>query len=585
MCGIASVLLNRDSSGDNLSKILFDSLKKLEYRGYDSAGIAVLDSKCVTHMFKSVGEVENLKNNIDYSITGNIGIAHTRWATHGEVSVENAHPHKVGKVSVAHNGIVENYNELKKEYLFDITFNSETDTEVISALIHNFIEKEGLSFEDSFRKTLKLIKGMYAIVAISESEPGTLIGAKYGSPLVIGCNNSNDIYIASDAIALSGLSRDVIYMKEGDIVIAKNGEYKIYDSNNNESYREKFPVTVSVNSLDKTKYEDHMLSEICEEPEVLVKTYDNFSPTIDIKNYKSLYFIACGTSYYAGLLAKYWIEDISGIHVNVEIASEFRYRNPVLLKDSLYVFISQSGETIDTLCAMRKVIIEKNLDTLSIVNVPNSSIARESKYNIQTYAGTEIGVASTKAFISQALTLLLLIKNKLNIENIAKSMQNILDRKTEIANIAEKISKSRAIIYMGRGTSYPIAMEGALKMKELSYISSDGCPSGEIKHGPIALIDSGVSSIILAPKDRYYEKTLSNAEEILARHGAVYLLGAGNQNLAKHSDIIEVQNIEEEIGNPFILTTTVHLLAYYTAKVKGLNIDKPRNLAKSVTVE
>ncbi|MDR2075206.1 MAG: glutamine--fructose-6-phosphate transaminase (isomerizing) [Holosporales bacterium] len=580
MCGIIAVL-NKDNGANDITNVIIEALERLEYRGYDSSGIAYLDSINKTHRIRSVGRIEKLSNEVkSYALDKKaiVGIGHTRWATHGVVSVKNAHPHKTDGISIAHNGIIENYKELSSQ--FNINLESDTDSEVISQLIAKFMEDD-LNFEESFKKTVSLLRGTYGIVAICEEEPNILIGAKKGSPLAIGYS-VDQIYIASDAIALSSLSENVIYLQEGDIVVCKNNKYTIYDKDFKEVAREITNNIVSMKDITKCGLEDYMLKEIHEEPNVLLKTFENFENPVDIKKYKSLYLIACGTSHYAGLLAKYWIEDISGILVNVEIASEFRYRNPVLDKDSLYIFISQSGETIDTLCAMRNVI-DRGFDTLSIVNVENSSIIRESKYKIRTHAGMEIGVASTKAFISQALTLLLLIleKNKIPTHKIAESMQSVIDMSDFFEDMAQKIRNSRTIIYMGRGTSYPISLEGALKMKEITYVSSEGCPAGEIKHGPIALIDTDVYAVILAPHDRYYEKTISNAQEIIARNGRILTIGSGR---IQNHDSIEINNTGD-IGNPFVLTTAVHMLAYYTAKSKGLDVDKPRNLAKSVTVE
>lgn len=581
MCGIIAIL--NKSGNTSISGTLISVLSRLEYRGYDSSGIAIIDSKGETHRVRSAGRIATLEQKIRDShvekIEASVGIGHTRWATHGGITENNAHPHTSGGVSIVHNGIIENYNELKKE--IDSEFESETDTEVIAKLIHKFIDN-GMDFEDAFSKTVSMLEGTYAIAAIYEKEPRKILGIKKGSPMAIGYSD-HQIFIASDSIALSSLSNNIVYLEEEDLIVCENSGFKIYNKNKQNVIRSKHKNTISSEDVTKNGHADYMLKEIYEEPQVLIDTFNNFKTPIDIRKYQSIYLIACGTSYYAGLLAKYWIEDLNNIPVNVEIASEFRYRNPVLNKNSLYIFISQSGETIDTLCAMRNVL-EKGYDTLSIVNVPNSSIARESKYNIQTSAGVEMGVASTKAFISQALTLLMLSvdKDQIPVHNIAKSMQNIIQRSQKFEKIAEKLKKSKAIMYMGRGTSYPIALEGSLKMKEITYISSEGCPSGEIKHGPIALIDEDVYAIILAPRDRYYEKTISNTQEIMARNGKILLIGDG-------ASLTDQENIEIDdhttIGSPFVLATTVHLLAYYTAKSKNLDVDKPRNLAKSVTVE
>lgn len=594
MCGIISVL----SFKDKVAKCIISSLERLEYRGYDSAGISYIDENSKLQRIRSVGKINNLKNLLDLeSIKSHIGIGHTRWATHGKVTVSNAHPHNAEGISIVHNGIIENFEDLKKTLIEKgEVFESETDSEVIAKLISYNI-KNGLSFIDAFQKAISIITGTYAVAAIYEKEPNTLIGAKKGSPMALGVSpDKMSVYVASDAIALSSLAEEVTYLEEGDIAICKrNSEditYTILDNNFKEVSRKTVKNTVSFDDVNKGGFEDFMLKEIFEEPKVIFDTFNNEFKKPDLSKYNKICFIACGTSYYAGYLAKYWIEDLARIHVDVEIASEFRYRNPVLSKDTLYVFISQSGETCDTLSAMRDVK-SKGLDTLAVVNVDTSSIAREADYFIKTMAGTEIGVASTKAFVAQAMALLLLAvdKSEIDVEEIMMATQSVLNNQLSIKTAAEKIKNSKSMLYLGRGTSYPIALEGSLKVKELSYISAEGYPSGEIKHGPIALIDESVYSIILAPKDRYFEKTISNAQEVLARKGKIILITTEDskdflQNIAtdENVSIISIPNIDTRI-QPFPLATTIHLLAYYTAKGKGIDVDKPRNLAKSVTVE
>ena len=593
MCGIISVL----SLKDNIAGCIISSLERLEYRGYDSSGIAYIDELSKLERIRSVGKIGNLKSIVDTdSIKSGTGMGHTRWATHGKVTVENAHPHASNGVAIIHNGIFENYDEVKKDLIEKgEIFESETDSEVIAKLI-DFNIRQGLSFIDAFKKTISLIKGTYAVAAIYEKEPDVLLGAKKGSPMALGLSPDKDaVYIASDAIALSSLAKDLIYLEEGDIAICKRSAeitYQILNSEFQEVTRETVSNSVSFEDVSKNGFEDFMLKEIFEEPNVVLDTFNSVTQQLDISKYRRISFIACGTSYYAGLLAKYWIEDIAGIQVNIEIASEFRYRNPVLSQDSLYVFISQSGETIDTLSAMRKVKA-KGLDTLAIVNVEGSSIAREADYAIKTMAGVEIGVASTKAFVAQAMSLLLLCvdKKKLNINEITSSMNAVLTKQLDLKQAADKIKDSKNMLYMGRGTSYPIALEGSLKVKELSYISAEGYPCGEIKHGPIALVDEDMYTIVIAPKDRYFEKTISNTQEILARHGKVILITTQDavesiQNLAKDPNVFcVVLPSAREMIQPFFLATAIHLLAYYTAKLKGIDVDKPRNLAKSVTVE
>ena len=586
MCGIVSVLtFKRD-----VSDFLLSSLKKLEYRGYDSAGIAYIDCNSKLKRIRSVGKISELERSVQkFKIETHIGIGHTRWATHGKATEQNAHPHVADGVAIVHNGIIENYQQIKS-FLIENgeEFESETDSETVAKLISYYI-KQGESFFEAFQKAISKIEGTYAIVAIYEKEPNLLLGAKRGSPMVVGLGAGLEaISIASDIIAVSNEAEKVIYLEEGDIIFCQKDEkitYQIFDVAGKKVSRELVSNNLSNKAISKNGFEDFMLKEIFEEPEVVVRTFENFSE-VDISKYKGLYFIACGTAYYSGVLAKYWIEEFSGVHVDVEIASEFRYRNPVLSQDILYVFISQSGETIDTLSAMRDVK-SKGFDTAAVVNVETSSIAREVDVVVKTFAGPEIGVASTKAFIAQILTLFLIAvgKDKIDVAEIVKSMEVVLSHRESIKKVADKIKNSKTLIFVGRGTSYPVALEGALKAKELSYISSEGYPSGEIKHGPIALVDESVCSIVLAPEDRHFEKTVSNAQEILARNGKVLFITDFDKDLnLERVDVIKIPKTKV-VGQPFILTVSIHLLAYYIAKLKGLDVDKPRNLAKSVTVE
>ncbi|MDR1476090.1 MAG: glutamine--fructose-6-phosphate transaminase (isomerizing) [Holosporales bacterium] len=601
MCGIVSIL----SMQDDVLGDLIGSLRRLEYRGYDSAGVSLIDDDLNLQTLKTVKKIDVLKDLAETEqLSGKIGIGHTRWATHGEVNEHNAHPHTSDGVAIVHNGIIENYRDLKNLLLKDhFVFNGESDSEVIAKLISYHL-KNGIDFVDAFKKTISQLVGTFAIVAIHEQTSNLIMGAKKGSPMAIGISGDRGrFYIASDAIALSGLCDEISYLEEGDFVICKKSdhlEYNILTENWEIVERKKNLNNISLTDAGKNGFEDFMIKEIFEEPVVLDRMFSQFDCNIDISNYSSIYIVACGTSFYAGLISKYWIEELIGLHVDIEIASEFRYRNPVLDKDSLYIFISQSGETIDTLAAMRK-IKQLGFDTLSIVNVEGSSIARESKYNLKTIAGFEIGVASTKSFIAQAIAMLILVlkKNNFNAKIAENIMLSILNDRNKLKSIAEKIKDSKNILYMGRGCSYPIALEGALKMKELSYISAEGYPAGETKHGPIAMIDSNVYSVVICPFDRYFDKTLSNTQEILARHGRVIFM---TTNMAlqsihdlKNNSLVDCLVFHEEITShispidellrPLSFATAVHLLAYYTAKAKGLDADKPRNLAKSVTVE
>ena len=593
MCGIVAVL----GISSKIDKVLVECLEKLEYRGYDSSGIAYIDSQCQLQVLKTIGKVCNLKAEIAKNFTkGMIGIGHTRWATHGKVTLNNAHPHVSDGVAIVHNGIIENYVSLKNKLLArGEVFSGETDSEVIAKLISVYI-KDGMSFSLAFKETIKTIVGTYAIVAIYKNDPDTLIAAKNGSPIAVGFEEGNlNLYIASDAVALASLSERILYLENGDIIECQKSQkisYKIFDSNGKAVKREVVQNTASVHDIAHTGFEDFMLKEIFEEPSVALATFQNFSPKIDIKKYESIAFVACGTSYYAGCLAKYWLEDLARIHVDVEIASEFRYRNPVLSKKTLYVFVSQSGETIDTLSALHAVQ-EQGFDTLAIVNVPTSSIARAACHFIQIMAGVEIGVASTKAFVAQIVSILLLGvgKEQIDIEKIISCMNEVLSNHLIFKNVAEKIRHCKSMLYLGRGASFPVALEGALKIKELAYVSAQAYPSGEIKHGPIALVDHDMYSVVLAPKDRFFQKTISNAQEILARNGRIVLISTEDAKeqlieFAQEENVFCVfVPVMHEFLYPFLMTTAVHLVAYYTAKLNGLDVDKPRNLAKSVTVE
>ncbi len=591
MCGIISVLSFRD----NISKDLISALERLEYRGYDSAGIAYFDENSNLQRIRTVGKVKLLKEVVQkFDIKSNIGIGHTRWATHGKVTEFNAHPHVADGVAIVHNGIIENYQELRNSLISEgYEFESETDTEVVAKLIASNI-KSGKDFIEAFKSAISKLSGTFAIVAIYEKEPNLLLGAKKGSPMAVGLSSDKQsCYIASDAVALSTLADELAYLEEGDIVVVRKFDhlsFEIFENGKDKIEREIVPNKVSLNDVAKNGYESFMLKEISEEAMVARRTFERFKYDINLSKYDSVSIVACGTSYYAGLLSKYWIEEIAKVHVDVEIASEFRYRNPVFSKNSLYIFISQSGETIDTLCAMR-LVKEAGIKTLALVNVETSSIAREADIVVKTEAGVEIGVASTKAFVAQTLSLLMMCKKDIDIEAIERSINSVLNSQYDFAKMANKLKNSKSLFYIGRGTNYPISLEGALKIKELSYISAEGYPAGEIKHGPIAIIDENVYTIALAPFDNHFEKTISNTQEILARNGKIFLITTENSRellhgLDKHEKVDSLFLPEiYSLYQPFALTTVIHLLAYNTAKAKGYDVDKPRNLAKSVTVE
>ncbi|MBQ8651361.1 MAG: glutamine--fructose-6-phosphate transaminase (isomerizing) [Alphaproteobacteria bacterium] len=593
MCGIVSAISLENSF---LINDLLNSLEKLEYRGYDSSGIAYIEKESI-NCVKSVGRIDNLKNKLGKTnINTTIGIGHTRWATHGKVTEQNAHPHIAGSVAIVHNGIIENYQEIKSELIGKgAYFKSDTDSEVIAHLIDNSINN-GHSFEEAFKIAITKLKGTFAIAAISEKFQNTLIAAKKGSPMAIGMTSDNSkFFVASDAVALASISDRIAYLEDNDILIAKNNgtiEFQIINSDERQVHRKFQTNIISKNSIDKNGFENFMLKEIYEELETALATFNNFQPLINLSEYTGISIIACGTSYYAGMLAKYWIEQNLKIHVDVEIASEFRYKEQIFSDRHLCIFISQSGETIDTLSALKKTKAQ-NISTLAIVNVENSSIAREADHIIKTFAGPEIGVASTKAFIAQSLTLLLLSisKDKIDINAIKECISFVLHNNILFKNVAEKIQNSRALFYIGRGENYPIALEGALKIKELTYVSAEAYPSGEIKHGPIAIIDENVSTIVIAPNDNLFEKTISNAQEILARNGRLIILTTEDAKTLlsqfennSQIDIIYLPKINKSFIQ-FALATSVHFLAYHSAKIKKLDVDKPRNLAKSVTVE
>jgi glucosamine--fructose-6-phosphate aminotransferase (isomerizing) len=600
MCGIVSVLSLDESCV--LDRIL-DAMERLEYRGYDSAGIACIDASAKLHRVRSVGRMSKLREAVwtDQwrNINGGAWIGHTRWATHGQVTERNAHPHVCDGVAIVHNGIIENYQSLKNELTSaGYEFESDTDSEVIAKLIANYIKARGLQFEEACRECMRALRGTFAIVAIYQNEPDTLIGMKLGSPMAICVDDQRrNFYIASDAVAMASLSDNITYLLEGDFVVATRSQndiaYKVTDSDGLEVEHAVEPNKIRASCVGKNGYESFMLKEIYEEAIVARRTYDVFDPGIvDISKFSKISLIACGTSYYACLLAKYWIEDLVKVQADVEIASEFRYRNPVIVTSALYIFVSQSGETIDTLCAMR-LVKERRCTTLAIVNVDSASIAREADITIVTPAGPEIGVASTKSFISQIMTLLLMCvpKERIDISQIEIAINSVLNDKHHIDEIAKFIVGSRGVFYIGRGPSYPIALEGALKMKELSYMDAEGYPAGEIKHGPIAIIDDEVCTVVIAPHDEHLDKTISNMQEIIARNGKVLLLAS--QSSREHMREISSCSVMEflflptvhRMYNPFILVVAVHLIAYNVAKLLGRDVDKPRNLAKSVTVE
>ncbi|MDC3271893.1 glutamine--fructose-6-phosphate transaminase (isomerizing) [Hyphomicrobiales bacterium] len=606
MCGIIGIASNR-----NICKDLLDTLNRLSYRGYDSAGISIVNDKKILER-KIKGKISNLENLLELSpIDGALGIGHTRWATHGKPTTLNAHPHTVNNVSLVHNGIIENFQELKNSLSNDNTFySSDTDTEIISHLIDNEL-KLGKTPIDSFLNTVKKLSGAFAIVAIFKDFNNLIIAGKRGSPLVIGYNK-DEKYICSDVNSLTNLTKKISYLEDGDTVILNSNRVKILDENLKKSKRS--IVTVSsdrvVSSL--SGYDHFMQKEIFEQPDVLSQSlayYMDFSDfkmnedkfNIDFSKYEKIVITGCGTAYYAGMVAKYWFENIAKINIEIDYASELRYRNVLLNDKSFSLFISQSGETADTLAAL-KFCKDNGQTIVSIVNEVESSIAKESDLVLPIFAGPEIGVASTKAFTCQLVALASLalhiakVKNIISIDeeknfinellHVPKLILDVFEKENEIKKLAKIISKSKSAIFIGRGTSYPIALEGALKLKEISYIHAEGIAAGELKHGAIALVDKNMPVIVLAPEDLFYVKTLSNMHEVISRGGNIIFIGNCLDDILENTKLQGI-NVETsgKLSSPIIMAVPLQLLAYHVAKLLGKDIDQPRNLAKSVTVE
>ena len=608
MCGIFGIV-----GEDSIVEKILGSLTRLEYRGYDSSGIAISDSeKKKILCFRAEGKLEKLKKILkNKKINGQIGIGHTRWATHGVPSEKNAHPHYTDSVAIVHNGIIENYIKLKKE-LSDkgCKFKSQTDSEVIAHLLTQFLNK-GLSPHEAIKETLPKLEGAFAL-AILFRDHKKLIGARKGSPLALGISKKT-FFLGSDSIAIAPHTQNICYLDEGDWVEINKSSFKIYDSSNNEVNREIQLTSYNNKNSGKGNFNHFMQKEIFEQPSVLGDSLSRFinptQKTIQIPNLrlnwnkiKSIKFVACGTSYYACLVATYWFQKYSKIPAEAELASEFRYKSQIKLTSQLCVFISQSGETADTLAALRHAKNHK-MKILSIVNVVESSIARESNFVLPTAAGPEIGVASTKALTAQLCVLSCLcifiskkkkIISKSNEEKLTKSIieipskiSEVLKKNKKIEKVSKDISVAKSCLFIGRGVCYPIALEGALKLKEISYIHAEGYASGEMKHGPIALIDKKMPVVAICPKNFIFEKNLSNIQEILARGGKVYVItDKKGETYFKDLKIkkLVIPDVEEFVS-PILYCVPVQLLAYYAAVLKGTDVDQPRNLAKSVTVE
>jgi len=605
MCGIIGIASNKPVSVN-----IINSLKKLEYRGYDSAGIATLKSNFINEK-KCSGRVDELEKILFKTPSdGNIGIGHVRWATHGIPNVINAHPHSSESVSVVHNGIIENSDELKRELESKgLKFKSQTDTEVITLLITEELRKNK-PLESVF-KTLKKLKGSFALGIIFKNFSDIIIGARRGSPLAVGYSN-NENYLGSDSYALKSMTNKISYLDDGELCVLSSNSINFYDASKKKINKKVHIVSEDENMSEKGDYKNFMSKEIFEQPITIKKCVseyvDSLKKDINIYNFpidpneiKKIYLIGCGTAFHSCLVTKYWLEELTTIDVEIDIASEFRYRNLKFDKKNLYIFVSQSGETADTAAAL-DICKKNNVKTCSVINVIESTIARNSDWVLPIHAGPEIGVASTKAFLGQLMVLYILclklasVRGDISKENYRKNIENLtklpeaikstLKLENDIQIMAKEFTDARGTMFLGRGTSFPIALEGALKLKELSYLHAEGYPAGEMKHGPLALIEEGLPVIVIAPKDKYYEKTLSNTQEVISRGGKIFLL-TDNKKDALSENIrfgLRVPHLDDLLSG-ILFTVPLQLLAYHVALLKNCDIDKPRNLAKSVTVE
>ena len=612
MCGIVGGIAER-----SITNILIEGLKRLEYRGYDSAGLALINAGQVLRE-RRVGKVINLAEAVETShISGSLGIAHTRWATHGKPTEENAHPHISGNVAVVHNGIIENYQELKDDLeALGYVFTSQTDTEVVAHLVNDAL-KSTPSLLEAVRQVVPQLKGAYALGIVHTDHPNELITVREGSPLVIGVGIGEN-FISSDQLALLPITNRFIYLEEGDIARLTRTSIEVF-ANGNRVERPVKELDATVSNASKGEYKHYMLKEIYEQPEAIQQTISQAlngnalrpdflkNAEVDFSKIQQIQIIACGTSYHAGMIAKYWFEQLIDLPCQVEIASEFRYRSPVIVGNTLYICISQSGETADTLAALRdtqKRAVTKGLDvvTLTICNVATSSMVRETNYSLLTLAGPEIGVASTKAFTTQLAALMLLVlkigqvKNSISTEqveqitselwHIPKVILDTLQNNDSILRLAELFTEKQHCLFLGRGTNFPIALEGALKLKEISYIHAEGYAAGELKHGPLALVDNEMPVVILAPQDDMLDKLKSNMEEVQARGGELFVFADVNSGIKgkDRQHVVHVPNVSAVLS-PIVYSVPVQLLSYHVAVLRGTDVDQPRNLAKSVTVE
>ena len=605
MCGIVGVL------GDHeVAPILVEALKRLEYRGYDSAGIATVHGGHLDRR-RAVGKLVNLPDLLVHEpLRGKSGIGHTRWATHGAPTVANAHPHQAGRVAVVHNGIIENYRELREDLAAKgIGFTTDTDTETIALLCEHLLDT-GLAPRAAARETLRRLDGAFALAFLFDGEEDLIVAARKGSPLAVGFGDG-EMFVGSDAIALAPMTDRITYLEEGDWAVVTRSGVEIRDAAGKLANRPVKTVQVDAAAIDKGGYKHFMAKEIAEQPTVLTGALNHYvsggavslpAPGIDWARIDRITMVACGTAYYACVVAKYWFEQVARLPVEVDVASEFRYREPPVSPGTMAVFVSQSGETADTLAALR-YCRDKADSIVSVVNVAESSIARESDLALPILAGVEVGVASTKAFTCQLTVLKMLVldaakaRGIIGAEDVAERLAALttlpgllnqaLGIEEECRSIARQLAEARDILFLGRGQMYPLALEGALKLKEISYIHAEAYASGELKHGPIALVDKTVPVIVMAPRDALFDKTVSNMEEVMARGGKVLLI-SDRTGIAQAGDgvwqTITMPEIAADLA-PILYAIPAQLLAYYTAVAKGTDVDQPRNLAKSVTVE